>query len=575
MKKQVKQRGQKIIQKVSVYSAKAKKKGIIHLEANLLQRLPHIRNVRLLVLEWLIFVFLIISLSIAQAFWHTEAYTAMTFSSGGTYTEATLGKISSLNPLFATTNSEKTLSKLLFANLVSPDYSGYIGLDLADSLTSDQTGKIWNLRLRSNLKWSDGQPITNKDIIFTTKIIQNNSTNIYRTNLHRVKIEEQSDGSIQFTLPSAYLNFASSLNFPLIPEHILGKINPEQLLDHDFSSKPVTSGPFTHRATQNLNNSEKIAYLSRNLNFHLSPPLIDTFAVHTFSSPEEIIQALNSNLVTATAELSPSDAKKITSDHIYQQQSALNTGGFIFLNNTSPIFKHKNLRFALRQGLDFRSLRAPLEQEANLDFPILDNQIKIQKYPDLPKYDPDLAKKTIQAADLKDQVVKIATVSSGYLPALAENLDFQLKGLGFQTELTVYEPNQDFILNIIRHRAYDLLVYSIDLGLDPDLFAYYHSSQNTELGLNLSSYTNPVFDDLILATRITTDQKLRQLKYQNLLKYWIEEVPAIAIYQTNLSYFFNKNVRSFSADHHLVTPVDRFNDVNFWAVNKASRHRTP
>lgn len=134
---------------------------------------------------------------------------------------------------------------------------------------------------------------------------------------------------------------------------------------------------------------------------------------------------------------------------------------------------------------------------------------------------------------------------------------------------------QEFLMGIIRPRNYDILLYEIELGSDPDLFAYYHSSQTTENSLNLSNYSSALASDAILAARSTMDQTIRDAKYEAFLKAWVEDVPAIGIYQVNLSYFVNRNVRTFSEDLRLVTPTDRFNDVSFWATVKTQKNRTP
>ena len=55
----------------------------------------------------------------------------------------------------------------------------------------------------------------------------------------------------------------------------------------------------------------------------------------------------------------------------------------------------------------------------------------------------------------------------------------------------------------------------------------------------------------------------------------MNDAPAIGIYQASLTYFFNKNVRSFSEDDRLVYPTDRFVDIEYWAVNRATKNRTP
>ena len=62
-----------------------------------------------------------------QSVWYSESYAVETYTDGGNFTEGTLGKINSMNPLFATTSSEETLSRLMFARLAEIDYSGHTG----------------------------------------------------------------------------------------------------------------------------------------------------------------------------------------------------------------------------------------------------------------------------------------------------------------------------------------------------------------------------------------------------------------------------------------------------------------
>ena len=124
-------------------------------------------------------------------------------------------------------------------------------------------------------------------------------------------------------------------------------------------------------------------------------------------------------------------------------------------------------------------------------------------------------------------------------------------------------------------RSYDILVYEIELGADPDLLPYYHSSQATSAGLNLSNYKNAMVDDLLLGARDTMDSELRTKKYEAFLQYWVRDVPAIGLYRPSLTYYYNKNVRTFSNDVRLVTAIDRFSDVTDWAVNKATKNKTP
>ena len=571
----MKNRGQKIIKRVSRFSKRASAEGKEHIRENIIERVSHIKHVRLLMLEWALLVLAIILLSVTQSFLYVQSYAVTTFTSGGTYSEATLGRVNSLNPLFATTSSEKVLSRLMFSTLSAVDYSGHIGLGLADSIKTDETGSIWTVSLRDGLTWSDGEPLTADDVIYTVSTIQSPLVlSSYSSNLSGVKVEKIDERQLVFTLPTPYANFSSALEFPILPAHVLSDVSPELLLENNFSSAPVTSGAFSYNATQSIGSSgEKVVYLSPNKNYYGGAPLLDGFAIHAYLSKDDIISAINSGTVTATAELLPTDADKITSNAIYEKQTATSSGVFAFMNTTSQLLSNKSLRQAIQKGIDMRSLRAPLGDEPELNYPLLPSQENID-FPALPEYNPDAAKQIIAEAN-PSMPLRLATIDSGYFPALADNLKFQLENLGFTVELNILPANQDFLVSVIRPRNYDILLYEIELGSDSDLFAYYHSSQVSDNGLNLSNFSNPIVSDVILATRSTLDAGVRKSKFESFLKSWVNDAPAIGIYQVNLSYFVNKNVRSFSEDNRLVTATDRFSDVSYWATEKTTKNRTP
>ena len=148
---------------------------------------------------------------------------------------------------------------------------------------------------------------------------------------------------------------------------------------------------------------------------------------------------------------------------------------------------------------------------------------------------------TVTAAKLTEPI-RLVTVSTGYMPKLAEQIKEQLGYIGMDVNVETYEPSQDFVMNVISTRSYDILLYEIELGPDPDLLAYYHSSQATSSGLNLSNYHNALADDHILAARSSMDANLRIAKYESFIKQWVEDAPAVGLYQVNMTYYFNKNV---------------------------------
>lgn len=575
MRKKIKRSGKKFSRRLSKLSRQASVSGRDHIHRNLIRRFSHVAYVRLQILEWFLLVGIILFFAITQSFWYASSYASNSFGPGGTFTEATLGKVNSLNPLFATTNSEKALSKLAFATLTEIDASGHTGLGLAESIKPDSNNKNWIVTLKPNLKWSDNADLTADDVVFTTELLQNDLINTsFSSRLNNITVKKLSDRKIQFSIPAAFANFASALDFPILPAHILKDVAPERLLEHQFSSKPITSGPFTFSATQTIGTKgESIVYLNANPNHYKGTPMLDTFAIHAFLNHDEIKNALESGTVTATADL-PSDFKTNSKD-LNHRTTTLNSGVFAFFNLNNQILSQHAVRQALRQGVNTNAIRQQLNGEARLDFPITQKQIDL-KYPDFPKTDISSAKTTIEKLNLpKDHKLNIVTVSTSNLPTVARNLSREFRRIGINSTVSVHQPNQEFVLGILKPRAYDVLVYEIDFGAEPDLFPYFHSSQAGQSGLNFANYKSSFVDNLILSARDSTDSETRATKYQRLLELWLKDIPAIGIYQTSLSYYFNSASRIFSADNRLTYPVDRFNDVTSWAVNPKAKNRTP
>lgn len=576
MKPKQKKRGQGLAERLEEFSERAREGSREHIQENIIDRLPNARRVRLLILEWCLLIVVIISLALTQAFWYQQSYSVQAYVDGGTYIEATLGRVNSLNPLFATTESEKVLSKLMFSTLSTIDYSGHVGLGLASSIIPDDTGKVWTVTLKDNLKWSDGEPITLDDVIYTINLTKDSTVNTaYASNFSGVTIERMGD-SLVFALPSAYADFDSTLNIPILPSHVLADVNPGQLLEHNFSSNPVTSGAFTFNAMQSVSSEgERIVYLAANPYYYKTTPMLNSFAIHTYNTTEEIVTAVATGEVTATAELSSEYRSQLPDDLIYDKQTALASGVFAFLNTTSSLLNNVSVRQAIQKGVDIEVIRSVLGDEYALDYPIVNSELQMDEIPAIPAYDPEAARTELANAGVQGQTLRLATINTGYFPELAEQWRIQLEALGFRVDLSIYDPGQDFVVNIIRQRNYDILLYEVELGADLDLFAYYHSSQASAAGLNLSNYANALIDDLILSARTTMSATGRAAKYETFLRRWVQDVPAIGIYQVSLVYYYNKNVRSFSEDDRLIYATDRFVDVEYWAVNRAQKNRTP
>jgi ABC-type transport system substrate-binding protein len=288
------------------------------------------------------------------------------------------------------------------------------------------------------------------------------------------------------------------------------------------------------------------------------------------------MNAIKAGSVTATAELSGPDVKDLSSTNFLTKDSSVNAGVYAFFNMSRGELSNVDLRRAIRQGIDVEKILAIADGTQALKYPLLESQIQLEKYPEVPGYDFEAAKSKIaELTKDKELNLNIVTVNSGYLPEVAGAISESLNALGVKNNVSTFAENQEFLTNIISKRNYDILIYNIELGSDPDPLAYYHSSQATASGLNLSNYRSTLVDDLLIGARETMDRQLREKKYESFLNYWVNDVPAVGLYRLNLTYIYNKNVRAFGNDVRLVTALDRFVDVTDWASVKGTKNKTP
>ncbi len=564
-----------------------------HFSDNFISRIQNAHEVRLWIIEWVLLVTVVFLFAIVQIMWYGDSYHTDAFVAGGNYTEAVLGEVKSMNPLYASNSAEKTLGRLLFANLVAPDISGHIKGELAKTVKMDNTGKIWTVTLRDEIYWSDGEPIVADDIIYTVDLIRDNTAKTtISADFSHVTTKKIDDKTVEFTLPSTYVDFMDSLEFPLLPSHVLKDISPALVYESNFSTQPIGSGPFVlnvmQAGTATSLNTQTI-YLNRNTRYFMTDTKLDTFTLKIYKNRDDIVTALNASEATATAELGVDSIDSLRKD-ISSRESLLNGGVFAFFNTKSDMLSNKTLRQAIRQGVDMAKVREGIDESQLLDYPILGRQEDLS-FPELAKYNLEEAKKMIVDAGYiyneqgkvmtKDGLLLSLNISAqkrDVITRVAERFAEELKNLGFDVTLNVYDESQataDFFTTVVRPRDYDILFYEVDLGVSADPFVYYSSTQASVGGWNFSNYSNGLVDDALLSAHTTTNMNTRKAKYEYFLRAWVSDVPAIGMYQSSLKYYYSPNVKIYSENVQMTDALDRFVDVRYWASEKRSVNVTP
>jgi peptide/nickel transport system substrate-binding protein len=579
--------------KLSRRVRKAETATVRHARKFLVGRLENIRSVRRHVISWLLLVGMMIVIVGLQLMWFQRSYQTPAPVSGGTYAEASLGPVDTLNPLYASSDAEVAASRLLFSSLYSYDSTGHLQGDLAESTKIDGTGTLYTVTLRPNALWHDGAHVTADDVAYTVNLIKNPAArSSLRGNWQDVLVKVINPTTLQFQLPAVYAAFPHALTFSILPQHILGSLDAASIRESLFSRTPVGSGPFSLNLLQTVgvNHSYSIIHMTAFDKYYKGAPLLNRFEVHAYTNQAAITSALRTGQVNAAADLTGADVSQIDKHNYTVISRPVNSGVYALFNLNTPILQDHTVRQALQLATNTKDLRDSLHVGvAPLDLPFVNGQLTGSGVPHAP------APNESQAAALLDQAgwvlvkgqrqkagvplaLSVVTTKNSLYEKTLETLAGQWRKLGIVVNIRVVDtanPASNFVRSTLQARDYDVLLYELSIGGDPDVYAYWHSSQIGIDGYNFSNYSNKSADAALASARSRLEPDLRNVKYEAFAKQWLEDVPAIGLYQPVAPYVVNKNMQSVSPTSTLVSQFDRYANVLYWSAGSHSVYKTP
>ena len=562
-----------------------------HARRFVFKRMDSIREVRRHIILWVLTIGIIIGASGLQLMWNQQSYRAVANANDGTYAEAVLGPVNTLNPIFASTSAEESASSLLFSRLLTYDKTGKLNYDLAQSMSISEDQKSYTLKLRPDARWQDGVYIRAKDVVFTVNLLKNPATRATITGWTDIAATAVDDLTVQFTLPDVYAAFPHALNFlPILPEHSLRDVAASELRENTFSKNPVGSGPFTVRFVQDIDSTagRSILHLARNDSFYRGAPKLERFQLHVYPNSDALVRAIKTSEVNAVTDLTVADASKITGDRYVIERKPINAGAYALFNTTTGVMSDKTVRQALQIGTDTEAIRKAVgEGTPEIHLPFITGQVP-GDVPGPVAYNKAGAESLLDQAGWKlDGEVRkkdgnllrltvVTTKNNDFEKALSAMAD-QWRKLGITVTTSIVDPTdraQNVVEDILQPRRYDVLLYQLTIGGDPDVYAYWHSSQASR-GFNFSNYSSPISDDALASARTRIEPDLRNAKYATFARQWIADAPAIGLFQATTQYVYSKNVHALPKDEVLVSAADRYAEVLYWTVGDRLVHQTP
>ncbi len=487
---------------------------------------------------------------------------------GGNYIEGVVDYPQTINPLYAVNPGiDQDLSYLIYSSLFKYDGKGRLSNDLVQSVTVNASGTKYIIKIRNNVYWQNGDKLSTADVIFTLNLIQNPAYHSpLRLPLSKVIAHKINDQTLEFVLPKPYAPFLDLLTFGILPKKIWENIGPKAILLSDLNLRPIGSGPFKFNTlVKNKSGDLKSYQLIVNKNYYGRIPYLKTITFKFFPVYQEAIKALNDHQIMGLNYLPfVLRGNLLATDSLNLHELVQSKIVALFFNyQKNKSLDKKTVRVALAESLNrpqiIKDVFAGTYQLGN--GPILSENFAYNK--NLIKYNylPVAAAKTIKAHPLS---VVLTVINSGDDVLVAEHIKSYWEKVGIKVQLKIISSDQ--AAKVIKNRDFEILLYGEAVGGDPDLYAFWDSSQVGSQGLNLSNYSNPAVDKLLVTARSTVNLTERIAKYKEFQKIITNDLPAIFLYSPSYTYPQSSTLKGFLG-MMIINPADRFSSISNWYLN--------
>lgn len=553
----------------------------------LLRRLNRLALVRKFVVLWVVLFVLFILSGISQLRGLSPYYQSLQPVPGGIHSEGVVGSFTNANPLYANGAADTSISHLVFSGLLKFDRDGRLVGDLATSWKTDAKQTRYTLNLRRDVLWQDGKPFTSADVVFTYKTIQKTEAQSPLFSSWRdIIVSASGSHAVIFELPNPLASFPYTLTNGIIPKHLLESVPAAQLRSASFNTNPIGTGPFRLRfisvSGSTDTNIEQQITLAPYADYWAGRPKLDGFNLSVYRNDQRLINAFTRKQINAMSGLDSVPANLTNTPGLQFYNTPLNAIVMAFFNNSRPILSDKLVRQALVSAVDRQQLVSLMDYPPTLiNGPLLPGQIKYDSSTRQSRYDLGAAKRLLDESgwkvgragqrykDGKPLTISLIAQNTQNYIATAQFLQQQWSKLGIKI-VAINSPATDLQGSIIPNHDYDILLYGIDVGVDPDVFAYWDSSQagiNSQGHLNLSEYKSTVADQALESARTRSIMTIRAPKYKLFLKTWRNDAPALALYQPTYLYIARGSVFGYQRKA-IDSAADRFYNVNNWMIRE-------
>ncbi len=489
---------------------------------------------------------------------------------GGTFVQVVERDADTLNPLLTTNATSLAVLQKIYPVLVEQDPASGLATaarGLAESWQFASDGRAITFTLRSGIEWSDGVPVTARDVKFTYDAIRDPAIqNLYRenfANVNDVQLVPGDDQTLVLQLANADCTILQALHQPILPSHRYASATAAELADPNLWPQ-ISAGPFL---LLDWTPNSRIT-LVRNPTYWAGAPRLDRWEFHVIPDPLARLQALLDGkadwLELAPAQITQAQAR----DDLTVYQALADSLTFVALNLANPqdpqpgrtgsdvlspqvshpILGDLRVRQALSKAVDYAQILHEVYGNRG-------RQLGAYVLPTIPwahaaalptrNFDRIAAQALLEAAGWLDSdgdgirerdgvrlaLSLVTNADSAERVQLGPQLAAQWQAIGIQVNFRALPF--DVVADSLLTQEYDMVLIGWDnLGADPANSDFWHSRYDEPgTGTNFVSYQNPQVDAWLDQARTAPacDPGLRGALYRAVQEQIAQELPYILL----------------------------------------------
>lgn len=453
--------------------------------------------------------------------------------------------LDTINPILSNNKNVQDITKLIYEPLVNLT-SDYKAEPCLATEWAKQSDNSYLIKLRENVRWSDGQRFTAEDVRFTIDRLKELSS-IYSYNVQYViGVDVVDDYTVKINLDREVPFFEYYLTFPILSKDYY---EGEDFKTTAKNSQPIGTGRFKIETVESSN-----IVLVKNTswwNIKEKPITLEKITVNLYSSIGELYNSFKIGNLDLVATDNTNLTEYIGTIGYTPKEIKGRNHTFLALNTQNELLAKQEVRRAISYSIDKSNIVSTVfnNQCITSSFPLDYGSWLCQNIDTSSGYNSQQAKQVLENAgwtyrsnywqkteNRKTQRIQLnllVKTSDTSRVSVAENIKTQLEAQGIK--INIARVSDEEYTNRLNNKNYDIALCTLTLSTTPDLTTFFGNG-------NLANYTNEEVTNIMNEVKNTTDENVLKEKYNRLIEIYKSDVPYISLYNNKYTVAYNSGL---------------------------------